>query len=67
VTQNSTVPPRRPATRLLTIPAVAERLDVSAKTVRRLIAAAALVAHRIGRSVRVSEDDLRLFLNQRRG
>jgi excisionase family DNA binding protein len=46
--------------------AVAERLDVSARTVRRLIAAGELPVHRIGRSVRVSADDLARFLAARR-
>ena len=45
----------------------AKLLYVSKKTVRRLIASGALVAHRVGRSVRVSDTDLRAFLNQRRG
>jgi excisionase family DNA binding protein len=63
----SSTPPRRAAARLLPIPAIAEQLDVSIKTVRRLIRDQRLIAHRIGRSLRVSEDDLRLFLSQHRG
>jgi excisionase family DNA binding protein len=42
--------------------AVAERLSVSVKTVRRLVERGELVAHRIGRAVRVSEDDLRRYI-----
>ncbi len=59
---------RRPAraapapTPLLTIQAVADLLGVSTRTVRRLIAAGALMPHRIGGSLRVSEDDLRAYL-----
>jgi excisionase family DNA binding protein len=45
-----------------TISEVAERLHVSARTVRRWIEAGDLVAHRIGGLVRIAEDDLRAFL-----
>ncbi len=45
---------------------VAARLGLSLRTVRRLIAAGALPVHRIGRAVRVSEDDLARFLAVRR-
>ena len=41
---------------------IASRLDVSEKTVRRLIARGELHAYRIGRQFRVSEQDLRNFL-----
>lgn len=51
---------------LLDIPAVARRLDVCDKTVRRLIARGELRAHRIGRLLRVSEEELRRFINARR-
>jgi len=44
------------------IPAIARRLDVSEKTVRRLIRRGELRAYRIGRQFRVSEQDLRNFL-----
>ncbi|WP_205082896.1 helix-turn-helix domain-containing protein [Paracraurococcus ruber] len=53
---------RRAAPGLLSVPAVAERLDVSVKTVRRMIDAGELPAHRVGRLVRVSADDLLVFL-----
>ena len=46
--------------------ATADRLQVAEKTVRRLIAAGTLPAHRIGRRVRVSEDDLLVFLSMAR-
>ena len=48
--------------KLLTIPDVAERLNVSTRTVRRRVDAGDLVVHRIGRVVRISEGDLRVFL-----
>ena len=51
---------------LHTIKQVAARLAVSLRTVRRLIAPGALPVHRIGRAVRVSEDDLARFLAARR-
>lgn len=57
---------RRAAPRLLSVRAVAEQLGISDKTVRRTIATGALPAHRVGRLVRVSADDLLLFLAQRR-
>lgn len=66
-TMNASTPAsRREPARLLTVDAVAARLDLSTKTVRRLIASGDLVACRIRRAVRVSEDDLKSFLAQRR-
>lgn len=50
---------------LLDIPAVAHRLDVCDKTVRRLIACGDLSAHRIGRQLRISEKDFKRFLDAR--
>ena len=41
---------------------VAERLDVSTRTVRRWIESRELVAHRFGGVVRIAERDLRAFL-----
>ncbi len=41
---------------------IAERLDVSIRTVRRWIDEGHLKAHRLGRSIRVSEVNLRAFL-----
>ena len=57
---------RRPASGLLLVGHVAERLGVSAKTVRRLIARRELVACRLGRSVRVHPDDLADYINRQR-
>lgn len=47
---------------LLAIPATAEKLGVSVRTVRRMIDAGDLHVHRLGRSIRVSEEDRELFL-----
>jgi excisionase family DNA binding protein len=48
--------------RLLSVQAVAAYLDMSEKTVRRLVARGDLPSHRIGRLLRISEADLRVFL-----
>jgi excisionase family DNA binding protein len=52
----------QPITKLLTIDEVAEVLNVSPRTVRRLIDEGALPVHRLGRLVRISDDDLAAFL-----
>ena len=44
------------------IKSVAEALEVSSRTVRRWIESGDLVVHRVGRIVRIAEDDLRAFL-----
>ena len=49
------------ARRFHTVVQVAERLQVSARTVRRWIERGDLVAHRFGSSLRVSEPDLAAF------
>ena len=55
--------PERPAApRLLIIKDVAERLQVSDRTVHRLIDAKRLAVIRIGRSVRITEGALRDLL-----
>jgi excisionase family DNA binding protein len=48
--------------RHFTIGSIAAQLDVSPRTVHRWIADHQLVVHRIGRTVRVSEADLKAFL-----
>lgn len=58
--------PQRDHVQLLDIPAVARRLDVCDKTVRRLIARGELRAHRIGRLLRVSEEELRRLIDANR-
>jgi excisionase family DNA binding protein len=52
--------------RFFTIQEVAEFLGLSSRSVRRLIAEHQLPVHRFGRAVRVSENDLRLFIATRR-
>lgn len=51
---------------LLDVADVAARLRVCSRTVRRLIASGALRAHRVGRLIRISEEDLQRFLAGRR-
>lgn len=51
---------------LLDIPAVATRLGVSSKTVRRLIDRGELAVHRIGRLLRMSEVDLHSYVARQR-
>jgi excisionase family DNA binding protein len=50
----------------LTVNDVAERLRISTKTVRRWIDRRELHAHRFGRQIRISEDDLDVFLREHR-
>jgi excisionase family DNA binding protein len=50
-----------------TIAEVAERLDVSIRTVSRWIKSGDLVAHRFGNAVRIADSDLRDFLTRHRG
>jgi excisionase family DNA binding protein len=52
----------RPLTRLRTIDEAAELLNVSPRTVRRLIESGALPVHRLGRLVRIADQDLGAFL-----
>ena len=47
---------------LLTCAEVAERLQLSQRQVRRLIAAGALPSHRFGAAVRISHDDLARYI-----
>ena len=49
-----------------TLDEVADRLQVSTRTLRRWIAAGELKAHRLGGVVRISGEDLRAFLALRR-
>ena len=51
---------------LYDIDEVAKILKVSSKTVRREIERCALPAHRFGRLLRVSQDDLRRYIAARR-
>ena len=58
----STGTPGRPLTRLRTIDETAELLNVSSRTVRRLIDSGALQVHRFGRLVRIAERDIAVLL-----
>jgi excisionase family DNA binding protein len=51
---------------LFTLDQVAERLQVSTKTVRRWISAGDLITHRFGRQLRVSSRDLETFIRRHR-
>ena len=51
----------RSRTKYDTVKDVAERWHTCERTVRREIQAGRLVAHRFGRSVRISEDDLLIY------
>jgi excisionase family DNA binding protein len=55
-----------PGERFLKVAEVAVRLDVSPKTVRRMIDRGDLRAHRIGRLVRVGERSLANYLGKAR-
>ena len=57
----------RPASQFLDIPAVAARLDISSKTVRRMIERGDLPVYRIGKLLRISEADLANYLANMRG
>ena len=64
------VAPQRPdscAVSLLTVPQAAAALAVSERTVRSMIAAGALPIVRVGRAIRIHSDDLRAFVEERRG
>ncbi len=52
--------------RMRTVDDVAEQLGVCPKSVRRWVANGALVAHRFGRILRITDDDLRTYLNKQR-
>lgn len=59
-------PPRRTAPQLLTVEAVRSRLQCSRAMAYGLISGGALPSVRIGRALRVSEDDLAAFIACRR-
>lgn len=50
-----------------TVRAVASYCAVSSKTVRRWIDDGDLIAHRLGRALRIADDDLQAFLRRHRG
>jgi excisionase family DNA binding protein len=57
---------RRTTRRYFTITVVADSLDVSTRTVRRWVKSGLLPVHRVGRLIRISEDDWAAFLALRR-
>jgi excisionase family DNA binding protein len=57
----------KPLTRFYTVAQVASLLAVSSRSVRRWIVTGELLAHKFGRGVRISEVDLRVFVDRRRG
>jgi len=52
--------------RLYSVRQVAELLGISTKTVRRRIRDRELMVHRVGRQIRISEDDYRSYVAGRR-
>jgi len=58
--------PARSSVRLLSVEETAHELNVSTKTIRRLIERGELRAHRVGRCIRLSADELRLYLSRNR-
>lgn len=59
-------PTRRAPARMLSVQTVADYLALSTKTIRRKITSGELPVHRVGRLLRISEEDLRLYQMQRR-
>jgi excisionase family DNA binding protein len=57
---------RKSISSFLTLNQTAETLKVSVKTVRRWIVSGELIAHRFGRQLRISNDDLQSFIKLRR-
>ncbi len=57
---------RNPEKTFDSVKELAQRWDVSERTVRRLIAAGDLPVHRIGRQVRISHDDSVSYERRRR-
>jgi excisionase family DNA binding protein len=55
-------PPPEPGERWLSVAAIAERLNVSEKWVRRKIASGELKAHRVGRLLRIGERGLAAYV-----
>jgi excisionase family DNA binding protein len=54
----------RPLTRFFTVAQIADLLAVSTRSVRRWIVARELPAHKFGRQVRISELDLKAFVER---
>jgi excisionase family DNA binding protein len=62
----ATASPRSISGPLLSISVVAKRLDISIRTVRRLIDDKSIAIYRIGRQIRISEPDLAAYVQSRR-
>ena len=60
----TTTPMRLPP--MLSVDETARNLNVSTKTVRRLIARGELPAHRVGSCLRISDEALRSYLRRSR-
>ena len=63
----STQQPAPGAKHFFTLADIADRYDVNTRTVRRWVVAGELVAHRFGRQLRISAEDLGTFEKLRRG
>ena len=59
--------PSTGAKHFFTLADIADRFDVNVRTVRRWVGADELIAHRFGRQLRVSAEDLKTFEKLRRG
>ncbi len=59
--------PTAASKRFFTLAGIANRYDVSVRTVRRWVDAGELIPHRFGRQLRVSSEDLKTFEKLRRG
>ena len=62
----ASVSPSVRAPALLTVANVAEQLQLSTKTIRRMIDRGDLPSHRIGRLLRVASNDLGAFIHRSR-
>lgn len=66
MTDRTSIRRNRPRGKLRTIHELAELWGVSSRTVERQIKAGSLRTHRIGKLVRISDDDAEDFLNGNR-
>ncbi|MBT3907567.1 MAG: helix-turn-helix domain-containing protein [Rhodospirillales bacterium] len=66
MSDDEVVMPEHSLPTLFTLEQTAKHLQASTKTIRRWIDAGDLVAHRIGRQLRISEPDLQAFIRTRR-
>jgi len=51
-----------PLKKLLRVPAIADALDITTQRARELVRTGAIKCVRVGRQVRVSEDELRAYI-----